>query len=522
MSDNSANDNDNILSWILNLFTGGSDPEREKKKLVKQLAKDLSRSRYKFYRPRGNQALPGLGKFFFEIYKITASAGSLLQNAQNSQALRELCIERFMSEEQKALAAGFDEAKIRENAKTMDPKVHAKKLKDDMVTFFSSFDSGSVKQIDDNYNRILRLIDFVNFDYFFVLKKFDASFQEGNIAASPKLETINGDYVSDDLKDFLEVLLPLDRDADWSPTFDILSGYKGVEVINRQAWSRLMNGLKNVMNQNVLQMIVQHLDQDPYWKPTVEMTRIRIVESFLDALKTKTENIVQKILSEKRNAKVEQLCIAVFGANPTPRLKFYTEKANMMFSKKLNIEYEYITPLNYLKTFLLDFFKKDVRELEDLLLVRGKWSTNVMSQQMSDAYYRVLEMSEQLILFDEGLNDEGEMGARLKRSLARVVEREPSSASNVKTMVQEINESALSIINEAAGNLISFGKNLKSLIEDLDRKDHELIINWKELESMSDIPVKARLSDAYKKIYYFIQLMQMFVKPSRAENPPVV
>jgi hypothetical protein len=175
-----------------------------------------------------------------------------------------------------------------------------------------------------------------------------------------------------------------------------------------------------------------------------------------------------------------------------------------------------------LKTFLLDFFKKDVRELEDLLLVRGKWSTNVMSQQMSDAYYRVLEMSEQLILFDEGLNDEGEMGARLKRSLARVVEREPSSASNVKTMVQEINESALSIINEAAGNLISFGKNLKSLIEDLDRKDHELIINWKELESMSDIPVKARLSDAYKKIYYFIQLMQMFVKPSRAENPPVV
>jgi hypothetical protein len=522
MSDNQAGENGNFFSWILNFFSGGSDPEREKKRLLRQLGKDLARSRYKFYRPRGNQALPGLGKFFFEIYKITASAGSLMQNAQTSQALRELCIEQFMTEEQKGLVDSFEEGKIRENARTMDPKVHAKKLKDDMVSFFSSFNSSTVSRIDDSYNRILRFIDFVNFDYYFVLKKFDATFQEGNITGSPKLETINGDYVSDDIKDFLEVLLPLDREADWDSVFDILAKYKGVEVVNRQAWSRLMNGLKNVVNQNILPMIVQHLDQDPYWKAHLELTRLRIVEGYMDALKTKTENVVHKILAEKRNAKVDQLCIAVFGANPTPRLKFYTEKANMMFSKKLNIEYLYITPLNYLKTFLLDFFKKDVRELEDLLLVRGKWSTNVMSQQMSDAYYRVLEMSEQLIVFDEGLNEEGEMGARLKRSLARVVEKEPASANNVKTMVNEINETALNIINESANNLISFGKNIKSLIEDVDRKDHELIINWKELEAMSEVPVKTRMADAYKKIYYFIQLMQMFVKPGRTEAAPEV
>ncbi len=522
MSDNSANDSGNFISWLLNFFTGGNDPEREKKKLLKQIGKDLSRVRYKFYRPRGNVALPGLGKFFFEIYKITASASSLMQNASSSQALRGLCIDQYMTEEQKALAESFDEAKIRENAKTMDPKVHATQLKDNMVSFFSSFDSSMVNRVDEAYNMILRFIEFVNFDYYFVLKKYDASFQEGNVSNAPKLEQINGDYVSDDIKDFLEVLLPLDREADWNPVFDILASYKGVEVVNRQAWTRLMNALKNIVGSNILSMIVQHLDQDPYWKAPLELTRVRIVESYLDALKVKTENVVQRILLEKRNAKVDQLCVMVFGANPTPRMKNYTEKANMMFSKKLNVEYRYLTPMNYLKTFLLDFFKKDIRELEDLLLVRGKWSTNVMSQQMSDAYYRVLEMSEQLLQFDDGLNEEGELGGRLKRSLARVVEKEPASARNVQTMVKEINEMAITIINESAGNLISFGKNLKSLLEDVDRKDHELIINWKELESMSEIPIKTRMADAYKKIYYFIQLMQMFIKPGRPDTAPEV
>lgn len=524
MASTSGNDESgafNVLSWILNVFTGGNDPEREKKRLLKQLGKDLSRGKYKFYKPRGSQALPGLGKFFFEIYKITSSAATLLRNAQSSTAIREMCVEYFMTEKQRALAASFEESAIRESAKTMDPKVHASKLKDDMVSFFSSFDSALVNQVDGAYSRIQQLIAFVNFDYYFVLKKFDSSFQEGNVSAAPKQEAINADYVSDDIKDFLEVMLPLDREGDWNQVLDILAQYKGVEVVNRQAWNRLMNALKGIVNSNVLTMIVQHIDEDPYWTPQMEVTRGRIIESYLETLRTRTENVVQKILSEKRNAKVEKLCVAVFGSNPTPRMKFYNEKANMMFSKKLNVEYLYTTPMNYLKTFLLDFFKKDIRELEDLLLVRGKWSTNVMSQQMSDAYYRVLEISEQLLQFDEGLNEEGELGARLKRSLARVVDRDPSTARGVQTMVKEINDNAIQIINEAASNLISFGKNLKSLIEDSDRKDHELIINWKELESMSETPVKTRMSDAYKKIYYFIQLMQMFVKPGKPEAPPV-
>jgi hypothetical protein len=78
--------------------------------------------------------------------------------------------------------------------------------------------------------------------------------------------------------------------------------------------------------------------------------------------------------------------------------------------------------------------------------------------------------------------------------------------------VEEINTRAQKIVSEAANSLISFGKGIKSLLEDLDRTNHELIINWKELGSLSDEPLKERMGEVYKKLYYFIQLLQIFAK----------
>ncbi|WP_052078857.1 DUF5312 family protein [Spirochaeta lutea] len=509
-----------LLGWIVQLFMGGNDPEREKRRLLKQIGKDLGKLRFKFYKPKGEMALPQLAKLFFEIYKVTASASSLMQNAESSHALREITIDYFLNDSMTALRDGLSEPAIRELAKTMDPKFLASKLKDDMLTFFGSFDSNLVKRINSTYNLILRFSNFVRFDYYFTLKKFDSTLSEGDVSGSPKFEAINGEYIADDLKDFLEVALPIDKDADWDTVFEILKLYKGVEVVNRAGWGRVTQIVKNIVHAEVLTLVVQHVSEDPYYKPVLRVPGERIVESYLNRLKTQTEQIIQRIVQEKRGAKVEKLIQVIFGGPVTPRVKYYTDRANMSFSKKLGVSYQYTVPINYLKAFLLDFFKKDVRELEDLLLVRGKWTTNVLSQQMSDHYYKVLEVSDTLLAFDESLGEEGEIGQKLKRLVGRVIERDEATARPVRTMVEEINIRAQKIVAEAANSLISFGKGIKSLLEDLDRPNHELIINWKELESLSEEPLKQRMGEVYKRLYYFIQLLQMFAK-SGAVDPSV-
>jgi hypothetical protein len=39
-------------------------------------------------------------------------------------------------------------------------------------------------------------------------------------------------------------------------------------------------------------------------------------------------------------------------------------------------------------------------------------------------------------------------------------------------------------------------------------------MNWKEIEQYSEEDIKKKVTEVYKKLYYFIQLMQYYVKKS--------
>jgi hypothetical protein len=147
----------------------------------------------------------------------------------------------------------------------------------------------------------------------------------------------------------------------------------------------------------------------------------------------------------------------------------------------------------------------------DILLIRGKWSTNLSSQQLSDAFHAVMQVSEDLIQFDESLSEEGATGSKLK-VLVHKGDRDKNSIVILRKLLKEVNDEALRMITESAGNLITVGKSLKLVIEDYEKKPHELILNWKEVEGAFDKDVKKNLTELYKKIYYFIQLMQFYVK----------
>lgn len=490
--------------------------ERERKRKLRAVGKSLRKMKQRFYKPRGQEALPALARFFYDIYKTVGPAQNLLSNAEASAGLQAIVIDRFMTEEQREQQERFSEEEIRRQAEeTTDTKELSKKLKDDMVGFFSSFDAGTVKRINDTYTNLLALVRFVKFDYYFVLRKFDSSLQENNFSAKPKFDSINGAYISDDLKDFQEIAFPLDTQADWGAVLDILQGYKGVEVIDRKGLNKALASIDDVRKSRLFTLIVQHVDEDPFYEPTYQLEKKRIVESHLNKIKTATEGTVQKLLNERKNRKIDQLKQKVFGDAPVARTKNYTEKANIVFTKRMLAGYTHTEAINYLKAFLLDYFKKDVREVvRDILLVRGQWSTQMSSQQLSEAFHQVLEISNQIVQFDDGLGEEGDQGMRIKRAMGKVVDKDKSSAKFLKEELDKVNETARQMINTSAQNLITIAKTLKALLEDYEGKEGELILNWKELEGFSEEPLKDRMVYIYQRIYYFIQLLQIFVKSS--------
>lgn len=500
-----------VVQKLLSIFAGMSDPDAEKKKILKALGKDLSRSKFKFYKPKGQEALPGLAKFFYELYKLTAPSQVLLGNAQSSAALRSFVIDSFLSKEQRAISERLTEAYILEKAKTLSLKDIQDLVKADLTAYQAVFDGETSRQIDSTYNTLLSFVNFVSFDYYFLLKKFDSSLLERSFSRNPKFEAINGEYISDDLADFLEVFLPLDLEADWRRVFGALKAYRNTDVIQVEAWVKLLPAMAEVRKSQILEQVVRHIKHDPAWAPLGRFPGERIVEPYLQKLKAQIETLVQRMIQEKRNAKIDEVAKQVFGTAIVLRMKNYTEKANVIFAKKMLGGYTQTQAMNYLKGYLIDYFKRDVREIVDILIIRGQWTTNLQMQQLSDVYHGLLEASDQILQFDEALSDEGELGSRMKSALAKS-DRDKEQVKYLRNLLKDANDKAGGFISRSGIALIAIGRHLKGLIDDYDRPHHEVLLNWKELDGVAPRPIRDLLVETYKKIYYMVQLLQYYAK----------
>jgi len=500
---------ESFMQKLLAVFSGGSGGEREKKRLLKLLVKQLKSQRFRFYKPNGEEAQPALAKLVYQTYKLTNSARLLLQNATESGALKTIIIESFLNNEQREILEEISEQGIRSRAEQGNVQEIAENLKDQMVAYFSAFDSETVRRINAVYNCFLAFLNVINFDYYFFLKKFDSNLPEGDFLYKPRFEAIPGNYIIDDLKDFIECISNLDGNGQWEKLIDVLEQYKGQSVINRQGWQKNLKTLTVVKQSNILLLIARHIEKNPYLQIKSSIPDEKIVQPYLAKMKTQTELTIQKIQQEKRNTKKEKLAMAVFGTTAVSRLKYYTEKTNTQFSKKMIGGFTYVEPLNYLKAFLLDYVKKDVKEVVDILLIRGKWSMNTHSQQLSEPFHSLLELSLKIIELDESLAEDGEIGSRMKVFLASA-NRDQAGLSQLRKMIKQVNGSAKSIIQGSGTSLVSVGKQIKGAIEDYSSPHRELIINWKELDSGAGGAIKPMMAEVYKKIYYFIQLIQHF------------
>ena len=130
---------------------------------------------------------------------------------------------------------------------------------------------------------------FISFDFYFFLRKFDSRFPENDFNYSPRFEDINGEYVSEDLKDFLTLIPFLELDADWNNLFDVLSAYKGAEVLNRSEWTKQLRKLRDVRTSKVLELIIKSIDKNPSYSYQVARPANRIVEDYLTKLKSQAE-----------------------------------------------------------------------------------------------------------------------------------------------------------------------------------------------------------------------------------------
>jgi hypothetical protein len=512
-----AADKEGFLGRILPFIFASDKAERTKRRQLKEIARQVRRVRPRLYNPRKEVVEPELGRLFYSFYRTLHAARELLRSASTSMVLKSVIVEMSLTEEQLRIRGRLSEKAILARAGTTETKKLNAELNAELKSFVEGFDGKKIKEMQGRYVMLRTLLDLICFDYFFLLKKLDSKMAEANLSYNPHFEAIVGEYVSDDLKDFLEIMPAIDAKADWDCVFDIFKEYRQVEVISRGEWKKVLGTIAKLQRSKILEMTVQLIEEDPLYKPTARSYGERIADVYLTQLRTQIDLILRKISAERRRQKLESLVAAVFNGLPALRMQNYTEAANDRFFRRAVTGYVHVSALGYLKAFLLDYCKKDVKEMVDLLLIEGKWTvdTSKVSGCLYDAFQELMQVSKKLLSFDSSLGEDGQLGSRMA-SLMAGGSHDRQIVGSLRQLLKDVNASAKDLIWRAARGLVELGKVLKTIREDCGKDPSELLFNWKELDSATDNSIKKRITEVYKKIYLFIQLIQMLIrKPSR-------
>jgi hypothetical protein len=504
---------------LFSFFDRGKDGGRGR--LLKKIAKDIQGSRLvRFYKPKSVEVQPAMAKYFYDLYKNLAHAQVFLQNADKSPKLKLFTVEAFLDMKFLDARQRLNVEYVEERAKTTPIAEVARLLKEDLAFFAGAFDGDFISRVDRCYNRILALIQFVSFDYYVFLRKFDPALQERNFTAAPHFKPVRGELLEEGIKDFLDAACLIENDSDWTVPLQVLKAFKnGLDVVKEDEWLNVLAQLRDLRRTSILELMIRHISQDPRWEFTTRITQEHIAEAYLKERRQEVENAVSGFLSSQRKNQINVLARELFGDPDIKRLQHYTEKNNESFIRIGVGGFAYTQILNYLKIFLTDFFQQDMQNLCELLLIRGHWSSVEQSKEMSETFHALLEHTDRLLALEQSLGEDGEEGSKI-RSILIKSGRNQSQLRYLNTMIRSIDERVRDLLNGTTESLLLLGRQFKEILQD-SKNDGTYIINYRELQRESEPPLTQRIILNYKRIYAYLQLHMLVTGSGDSTTDPL-
>jgi len=499
---------EDLMDKVFSFFTGDGLTD-EKQNMLKQTAKELGQNKFaKYFRVKSEEIDPSFTSFLFSTYKIIYPIRQFMKDEKKVARLKQITIESCIDSGILEIITRLDHATLDNKANTMSGEELIASIQEDIDSLVNLFDRNRITVANRRYELASALGQFVNYNFPAFFKKFDTHFTDGTFSIEPKFPAIKAVLLINEIERFLTVTQQLKPEDDWGGLLNILRVCEGKELVNAEQFFNMIKTLREIHTSKILELSVQYTLRNPVWQWKQISFHENIGDDWLELKKAEAESYITKINNAKKSSQINALVKQIFEATDLVRLDNYTAQLSEQFRRK-NLEcFYYAEGLNFLKAFLEDYVEKEIKELCDILLIRGQWTNNTMAREMSESLHQLSEEATPIATLDEVMSDDGADGSRLRAAMLRI-DRDPTQARYINVIIGKNNGQALDIINEAAQALIVIGKHLKNLIEDVQKKHPELLINWRELNMASKEPLTQRMITDFKRINYFVQLMRL-------------
>ena len=502
-----------FVSSMVEILMGNA----EKRKL-KELSKKINKFSNKYYKTNSNELTPDFATLIYKINKSIADVTMILNSIETEIVKRRL-IEYHLNERQMLILEKMDENTIEEEAEVSDIKEISMKLKSLLKEFITEFSQTKIKEIESQYKSIMNLIKLSKFDFITILRKFypkipySAKLSELNLE-NMKFSSIKAKILSENLKDFQESIAFVDDQKNWDEIFKIVFSMKGFNSWDSKEWIKISKHLKQMKTNNYLTNVIMHAEGDLSYIPALHSEEdFKIIEEYTLALKNRVSKILNSLVSKKKSKVSGEIIKNIFGNNyRLLSINHLDENILKDIEEKVpGNKLKHIYSLSCIKTYIEEIFKTEVKEFQEMILVRATWVNKKENKEMHEVYYEILEVGEKINNLEVDLAPNKNHGQKIKK----LITSKKGSFTNKQNeeFVLGLSEEIFGIIKTFLNKIIYLVKKTKTILEDYDRKkDHEVINNWKEIDNYSEKRTKKIMSLNYKKMYYMAKLIQNNLK----------
>ena len=188
---------EDIVGKVISLFSGEKTAQMSDKEIVlRQRHKELGENKYKFFRPKTDEADLPLAQFFLSLYKMITPLRIFMKDAAKMAQLRQIVMEAFIDPPILETIRRLNPQAIEERSKNTPSEELVAEIREDIAKLSSGFNSVKINGVNRCHNMIMVISMLVNFDYPALLRKFDPSFTEGPFSSDPKFSPVKVELVS--------------------------------------------------------------------------------------------------------------------------------------------------------------------------------------------------------------------------------------------------------------------------------------------------------------------------------------
>ncbi|MFN4245004.1 MAG: DUF5312 family protein [Brevinematia bacterium] len=525
---------DRILIFIMSIFGISSSSEYKKNKALEELKRKLKRNKPVMVDFSRGYLSENFAKIIFSLYdyaKLLRSIFDVFIDNENfwkgigvEKSSCEYLFENITDlpnvvERYKEINNEFIQ-KIVDKSQSVKSAINI--VEEEINFVLRSIPEDVIKRADSLFNNIMKVREFVYFDFETIVRRFTqvSELKGGKLS----FKSISPQGLTNHLRDLESILLSLDVDDVYTANYikimiDYVEKYAGGSVDKlKELKEKIGQGFFQTINDNIRKLnivdLVAYITRDPTHKPFVIKTNYSLFKEFSKVLTERYKNLTVAMMEEKNSKLVEKYVNIMFG-KPIEILEYgiYSSNINSLFSKYGIPKFLYTKLLVIASRFIKDVWDVYLKDIVNTLVVSGSFSEKQLQRTLSEIITKVESYKVKMNDFIKAVDQGGEYYILLSRFISN-----PSILSNegnkkiVERKVIIINGVCFEFMNAFKDLFRGMYKILSFIVEDIYAPFPKTVVNIHRLKGASNREFIESLEKSVEKINAFSSLVALFVE----------